>query len=323
MAAKPASLIHVPQYYLEAPGHPAVPGLAAAVKHDWLPPIDIVDRSQQSPASEARYSAVQIGWPSFLTCTSLHRRMAANLRLNWAPCSCKSRAKRTSVRASQHAMAVHRDGLAFCAGLCQFLSSRSCQLSSTRYASLQMHAMQRLFDIPELLDDVLAYLDASDLLRVRAVCRTLEDAVTFSPRSALKLFHADQPEQAWRVSPCMQNLCSVAGISHEESTPHIAGIVQWNCVSLDTCEMIRFSTFLGRMLLGKPAPNRIRIFRLCNCTPWRCLLRSLDAWTGALLMEDLCELLIDCIPNDCQAPSDPARCSKCRGGILQVNAYRE
>lgn len=200
------------------------------------------------------------------------------------------------------------------------LSLRTSRSLSSVQVTQTNRTMQRLLDAPELLDEVLSYLAASDLLRVRAVCKNLQDAVTFSPRSAVKLFHADQFGLAPRPSPCMRNLCSVAGISHQDSTPHIASIISSTRLSLHAYELIRSSPFLGKMLLGQPAPHRIRIF-LCSCTPWRSPLSSLDAWSGALLMEDLCELVVDCASSDPQAPAGLPWCSRCRRGFLQVNAY--
>lgn len=183
-------------------------------------------------------------------------------------------------------------------------------------------AVERVWDVAELQDAILARLGAADLLCIRAVCKTLSRAVLDSPRSAALLYHADVTTSSRRSSPGLRYLCQSAGIGMRGSTSHLACLLLWASDSHSKYRFLQSSDFLAKMMLGHPAPRRIRIFRLCNCRPWRTLLREVTVLQGVLLLEDLAELVLDCAHAASEPLRDPTWCSRCRrSGTLHVLAF--
>lgn len=142
--------------------------------------------------------------------------------------------------------------------------------------------MSQLFShVPELLEEIMSYLDKPGLLRARAVCKATLHAIEDSPRLAVRLFHANQSLSTPTPSPCLQQLCKLAGVTRQTPRPGITCLVDWSSRSSCRFRFVQSSIFLAKMLPCHPAPRHVRIRRLCSCDPWRRLIRSVSARAGA------------------------------------------
>lgn len=198
----------------------------------------------------------------------------------------------------------------------------AAELESVYLQRTMRSAVERVWSIAELQDAILSHLGASDLLCIKAVCRTLSRAVLDSPRPAALLYHADVATQTCRPSPGLRYLCQSAGIDMRGSTSHLACLLLWDLDSHSNYQFLQSSDFLAKMTLGHPAPRCIRIFRSCSCRPWSSLLRQVAVSQGVLLLEDVAELVLDCAYAAGDALQDPTWCSRYRtSGALHVLAY--
>lgn len=124
---------------------------------------------------------------------------------------------------------------------------------------------RRVFNIPELLHMILERLDARDLLATRQVCRLLSTSVTASPRLATRLFHRDRQSAKTLPLRWLSKLCKVAAIQQAKGKERVVLHVMWSPRRRRQLKYLRRSPFLGAMLLAQPAPNLLRISRICNC----------------------------------------------------------
>jgi hypothetical protein len=124
---------------------------------------------------------------------------------------------------------------------------------------------RRVFDIPELLHMILERLETRDLLASRRVCRSLSSSITASPRLATRLSHRDEQRAKALPLKWLSKFCRVAAIQQTKGREQVVLHVIWSPRRRKQLELIRHSPFLGAMLLAQPAPNLLRISRICNC----------------------------------------------------------
>jgi hypothetical protein len=166
---------------------------------------------------------------------------------------------------------------------------------------------RRVFDIPELLHMILEQLEPCDLLASRQVCRFLSSSITASPRLATRLFHRDEERAEALPLKWLLKFCRVAAIQQAKGREQVVLHVIWSHRRRRQLELIRHSPFLGVMLLAQPAPNLLRITRICNC-PGDALLiyersRNDRKLTAAHLAHAILRLSTDSKGNPCACPN--------------------
>lgn len=124
---------------------------------------------------------------------------------------------------------------------------------------------RRVFDIPELLHIILEQLETRDLLASRRVCRVLSSSITASPQLATRLFHRDRERPKTLPLKWLSKFCKVAAVQQTRGREQVVLHVIWSPRRRRQLELVRRSPFLGAMLLAQPAPNLLRISRICDC----------------------------------------------------------
>lgn len=128
-----------------------------------------------------------------------------------------------------------------------------------------LQSTRRVFEIPELLHMMLEQLEIRDLLATRQVCRFLSSSVTASPLLALRLFHRDGERAKTLPLNWLPKFCKSAAVQQAKGKKQVVLHVVWSPRRRRQLKFIRHSAFLGAMLLAQPAPDLLRISRICNC----------------------------------------------------------
>jgi hypothetical protein len=128
-----------------------------------------------------------------------------------------------------------------------------------------LESTRRVFGIPELLHMILERLETRDLLAARRVCRALSLSITASPRLATQLFHRDREYPKMLPLKWLSKLCQVAAVQQSRGKEQVVLHVVWSPRRRRQLRLVKHSPFLCAMLLAQPAPNLLRIFRICNC----------------------------------------------------------
>jgi hypothetical protein len=166
---------------------------------------------------------------------------------------------------------------------------------------------RRVFDIPELLHMILEQLEPRDLLASRQVCRFLSSSITASPRLATRLFHRDEERAEALPLKWLLKFCRVAAIQQAKGREQVVLHVIWSPWRRRQLELIRHSPFLGVMLLAQPAPNLLRITRICNCPGDALLIYERPGndrkLTAAHLAHAILHLSTDSKGNPCACPN--------------------
>ncbi|KAM0715423.1 hypothetical protein Q7P37_008921 [Cladosporium fusiforme] len=179
---------------------------------------------------------------------------------------------------------------------------------------------RRVFETPELLQLILERLDTNDLLSSRKVCKHFASSITASPQLAVKLFHRDLERPKPLLPKWLSKVCKVAVIQQCKGMDQVVLHLVWSPQRRRQLSLIQHSHFLGKMLLAQPAPNLLRISRICNCLDNTPLINEPPSNGDGLTVAHLAQSILHLAT---ASQENPCVCSCCGAdGTLRVVGER-